>query len=197
MELDSYVQLYQKRVGTTDFPPYEPAAFRELLRDNDTFLLPEIVPGSGQFKSAHAGIHEGGTFHSWQAMTNTAGSLPALFQHNERLWAAIDISLVIQTLVALERAGLKKGMRVFTEGGFRQNKGYLTLLAAALPDNPVYLTSMKEATSFGAAMTAIMAWTGTATVPPESVNIEYQEIAREDFPDFNTYKEQWLALANK
>jgi L-fuculokinase len=71
--------------------------------------------------------------------------------------AVLNASLVIQTQVALERAGLAPGAEVYTEGGFRKNADYNGLLAAALPGTPVKLTDIAEATALGAAMTAIAA----------------------------------------
>ena len=82
----------------------------------------------------------------------------------ERAMAALNISLALQTLVALERAGLSPGTEVFTEGGFRKNAGYNAALASALRGagygDGVYLTDITEATAFGAAMTAAAALEG-------------------------------------
>jgi sugar (pentulose or hexulose) kinase len=99
--------------------------------------------------------------------------------------------------VALERTGLSNGMRVFTEGGFRKNKGYNTLLSSALPQNKVFLTNLSEATSFGAAMTALMALTKSNTVEKDLVDIEYIEVEKEDAADFDAYRKEWLKLADK
>jgi sugar (pentulose or hexulose) kinase len=193
MELDTYIGLYKKINAVDAFPPYDPGAFRQLLEANDTYLLPELVSGSGQFNTSRPGILERGVFYPFAEISEQ--NTPQILRNGPLFWALLDTSLVIQTMVALERAGLKEGMRIYTEGGFRQNQGYNTLLASALPGNKLYLTNLKEATSFGAAITAIMAYTNKTSVPAGSVNIEYIEILKEPFPHFAVYKEKWLAAA--
>jgi sugar (pentulose or hexulose) kinase len=198
MELDAYITRYQTINGIETFPPYDPAAFNAVHEENDTFLLPEIVAGSGQFTKTRAGILEKGTFYPFAEITS--GHYPQIMRQPERFWALLDTSLVIQTLTALDRAGRKNGDRVFTEGGFRQNRGYNALLSFALPENEAFLTNLNEATSFGAAMTAIMAMaahTGKRkAIDPGLVNIEYLPCGTEDFPFFERYRQQWLIHAN-
>ena len=188
-ELDSYVTLYKKINNTDDFPPYSREAFNAVHSENNTFLLPEIIPGSGQFTRTRAGILEKGVFYPFAKIT--ADHHPAIMREPARFWALLDSSLVIQTLVALGRAGLQDGERVFTEGGFRRNAGYNALLAAALPENPAFLTSLSEATSFGAAMTAVMAYTGKTAIDPSLVNIEYTPCPPAAFPAFAAYRRGW------
>ena len=65
-----------------------------------------------------------------------------------------NLSLAIQTRIALQRVDLEPGTPIFIEGGFRQNENYTRLLGALLPDNPIFLTALEEATSFGAALIA-------------------------------------------
>jgi sugar (pentulose or hexulose) kinase len=200
MELDMYVGRYQEINNPKDFPPYDPAAFNAVHEENDTFLLPEIVPGSGQFTKTRAGILEKGVFYPFAEITS--GHHPQIIKQPERFWALLDTSLVIQTLAALERAGRKDGDRIFTEGGFRRNKGYDALLASALPGNEAFLTNLSEATSFGAAMTAVMAMSqdgtrkGLAALDPGLVNIEYLPSGSADFPFFERYRQQWLRHAD-
>ena len=110
--------------------------------------------------------------------------------------ALLDASLVIQTLVALSRAGLEKGMDTFTEGGFRKNSDYNTLLAAALPENSLYLTDIAEATAFGAAMTAIAALEGSEPGSlGERFEVDYRSVAPMAGVDcFAAYRDAWLKL---
>jgi sugar (pentulose or hexulose) kinase len=190
MELDSYISIYKQVNNTDEFPRYNPDAFRKLIREKNIFLFPEIVPGSGQFNSSEAGILENGNFFPFAQAGKSS-----VIKNGELLWAVIDVSLVIQTIVALERTGLSNGMRIFTEGGFRKNKGYNTLLSSALPKNKVFLTNLSEATSFGAAMTALMALTKSNSVEKDLVDIEYIEVEKEDATDFDAYRKEWLKLA--
>ena len=74
-----------------------------------------------------------------------------LFRSEEAL-AVLNLSLAIQTRVAFDRADITHGMQVFTEGGFSRNDSYNTLLTSFYPDSKFYLTDLKEASAFGAAL---------------------------------------------
>ena len=110
----------------------------------------------------------------------SGAAVPAFMRDGERALAALNLSLALQTLVALERAGLARGTEVFTEGGFRKNAGYNAVLAAALPSEGrqgAYLTDMAEATAFGAAMTAAAALEGTSpTLLGDRFDIDYTTV---------------------
>ncbi len=195
MEFDTYITLYKELNGTDEFPAYDPDAFRQILAENDTYLLPEIVPGSGQFNTSKPGILEKGVFYPIEEI-RSGKNIPSVFCDGGKFLAVLDTSLVIQTVTALKRAGMKKGTKIFTEGGFRKNKGYNTLLASVLPENSVHLTNMKEATAFGAAMTAVMAYTGkTHTDLAGTINIEYTSVPPDSFPGYGQYRDKWLAAA--
>lgn len=137
------------------------SVLQSVIADAAEFILPEIVPGSGQFPGSIAGAVEHGKFFS-QADIARGLAHPEFIMNEQRAEAVLNLSLVLQTLVALERAGLSAGESVFIEGGFRNNRQYAVLLASALPENPIFLTDMKEATSYGAALTAISAVSGKA-----------------------------------
>jgi L-fuculokinase len=114
--------------------------------------------------------------------------------------AALNVSLAAQTLVALERIGFSPGADLLTEGGFRKNLDYNALLAAALPDNRVYLTDIAEASAFGAAMTALAALEGRGGPDPfdgiaERFEIEYKPVApMRGAGEFEAYRRDWLGL---
>jgi hypothetical protein len=111
----------------------------------------------------------------------------------ERLIAALRISLVMQTLTALERAGIESS-DVYTEGGFRKDESYNHLLASALPDNRVFLTDINEATALGAAMTAKIALGGKSLKDlAADFEIDYREQEKGSFPEMEAYREAWLA----
>jgi len=123
-------------------------------------------------------------------------AVPAFMKDPVRAMAVLNASLVIQTLVALERAGLAAGSEVFTEGGFRKNRDYNGLLASALPDNPVRLTDIAEATSFGAAMTAVAALEGCE---PDALRnrfeVSYTDVAAMPRAEgFAAYRDAWHRL---
>lgn len=195
-EYESWAGVIAKLSGAK-FPEPDPPAYAELFRRREVFILPEIVPGSGQFPGSRARAVENGREYPFPDIE--AGRAVPGFLKNPRLaLAALNASLVIQTHIALDRAGLKPGAGVYTEGGFRKNAAYNALLAAALPGNPVSLTDIAEATSFGAAMTALAALEG---IDPEALGsrfaIDYRSVApMEGAGEFPAYREAWLGLVN-
>lgn len=166
---------------------------QSIIEDASEFILPEIVPGSGQFPGSIAGAVEHDRFF---AQADIAKGLvhPQFIMNAQKAEVILNLSLVLQTLVALERAGLSAGQSVFIEGGFRNNTQYVILLASALPKNHVFLTDMKEATSYGAALTAISANSGTtpdALVPL----IHYEKepvLPLAGLSGFERYRRIWL-----
>jgi len=183
-------------LGGADGAEPSPADYRAILRDKSVFILPELVPGSGQFPGSNARAVEAGREYAL-ADIESGASVPPFLRDRRKTLAALNLSLALQTLVALDRCGLRPGAGIFTEGGFRRNADYNAILAAALPDNALRLTDMAEATSFGAAMTALAALSGTS---PEalrgSFDIDYAEVASmKGLDDLGSYREIWQKLA--
>ncbi|HAE22387.1 MAG TPA: carbohydrate kinase, partial [Spirochaetaceae bacterium] len=160
MEYERWSSLIGKITGAKPRDPGA-SAYPSLFRDQACFILPELVPGSGQFPGSKARAVEGGKSYLFEDI-ESGRAQPAFMQDPAKAMATLNASLAIQTLVALGRAGLKPGTELYTEGGFRNNRDYNGLLAAALPDNQVRLTDIAEATAMGAAMTAIAAMEGCA-----------------------------------
>jgi len=220
LEFESWSALFTKKYGRSDVPGWDEALYRSILRERNLFLLPEITPGSGQFPVSKARIVDNGDtlyFHRMNSLrycfvnckipdhknsdnnkSDYNGSDYGTSDHQksdyERLIAALRISLVMQTLTALERAGIEKGCEVYTEGGFRKDESYSRLLASALPDNKVFLTDIDEATALGAAMTAKIALTGKPLKDlATDFEIDYREQEKGAFPELAAYREAWLA----
>jgi L-fuculokinase len=169
--------------------------YNQILRDRSEFILPEIVPGSGQFPGSPARAVEGGIQY-WLEALEKGGEAPVFLADPEKAEAVLNLSLALQTIVALERTGLASGYKIFTEGGFRNNPEYNALLASALPDNPVLLTDMSEATSFGAALTALAALEHKNPSELSSL-FSIARIPAAPMPglrDIGAYKKEWLAL---
>jgi sugar (pentulose or hexulose) kinase len=208
MEFDFWTGLFKSLNGNDK--PERPGLpeMRNFINDNDTFLLPELVPGSGQFKSSKSGIVEGGNFYPTSEIRGgtsgfalggefRGGKMPPVLRDSVRFYAALTLSLVIQTMVGARRAGLKDGSLLYIEGGFRRDRVYSTLLASVLRENKILLTSMKEATASGAAMTAFMAYTGkNIDEMGQYISIQKEEIGPEDFPGIDTYFKSWLTAAH-
>ncbi len=195
-ELDNYVKLWQKINDIQDFPSSTENSIKKILENKDTFLLPEILPGSGQFSDSKAGIWEKGKFYSFNDLKGVK-RLPDIIKSKTDFFALIDISIVIQSETALKRAGLQKGTKIFTEGGFRRNKLYNTLLSSILPGNETYLTSIKEATSLGTAMIGVMAISNKSYRElSDTVKIKYIPIIKKDFSEYTSYRDKWIHLAD-
>jgi len=196
-EFETWSGLLMKRHRRDDLPPYDAALYRAILAERRTFILPELTPGSGQFPGSVPRVVTGGRDYPYAGLA--AGEpLPPGLEDYERGIAVLRISLVMQTLTALERAGLDGGAEVFTEGGFRKNEAYNALLAAALPGNRVFLSDITEATAFGAAMTAKMALTGQRLSElAQDFDIDYTEVPKADLPELSPYRAAWTVLAQR
>jgi sugar (pentulose or hexulose) kinase len=193
LEFETWSQLFQKQHKHNDIPGWDEKLYRSILKEKRIFLLPELTPGSGQFPASKARITEDGKNYFFDAV-----DIPPCLNNYEKSFAILRISLVMQTLTALERAGLQKGQEIYTEGGFRKDESYNHLLASALAHNKVYLTDIAEATSLGAAMTAKMAVSG------KNINdlggdfeINYQEEEKLSIPEIVAYRQAWLAEVGK
>jgi sugar (pentulose or hexulose) kinase len=197
LEFETWSKLLMELNGRNDLPPYDPALYDAVLKDRDVFILPEIVPGSGQFPGSVARAVENGETFGLDGIKSGA-KVPAFFRNYERAIAVLRISLVLQTLTALERTGLGEGKEVFTEGGFRKNEAYNALLSAALPANKVSLTDIAEATALGAAMTAKMALSGEKLNELASdFTVDYKEVPKRTVPDLASYRAAWLSAISK
>jgi sugar (pentulose or hexulose) kinase len=184
--------------GIKEIPQYNEELYRSILREKNAFLLPELSPGSGQFPFSKARIVENGKEYPYTDIVKAAGNisdspLPKSFKNYERGIALLKISLVMQTFTALDRIGFVPGMELFTEGGFRKDTAYNTLVSAYYPDNPVYLSDIAEATAFGAAITAKMALTGKPLSDmSKDFEIAYQKVKKTNIPEIRSYRDAWL-----
>ena len=173
----------------------DPSVYAALLKERSAFILPEIVPGSGQFPGSAPQAIEGGVRYPL-AEIEAGRARPTFLADRAKAEAVLNLSLVIQTMVALERTGLGEGHKIFTEGGFRNNADYNAILAAALPGNPVFLTDMSEATSFGAALTGLAALEGTDPSALAGL-FSIKQIRAEPMlglEEFDAYRKEWLRL---
>lgn len=201
MEFNAWVSCWRKINGLKDdaFPSHTVETVNTLLGERSTFLLPELVAGSGQFVGSKSGIMEKGKFYSFEDV-DSGRSIPLVMRDEHAFLAVLEASLVIQTETALRRAGLKPGTKVFTEGGFRKNALYNSLLPTVLLENQTYRTSMAEATAAGAAMTAIIAMSGKKAEDAlldlaGTIHIDYRLDKPASYKGYEAYKQEWLALA--
>lgn len=157
MEYEAWTTAIAARLGLepSRLPEAPADDYISVIESSSEFILPELVPGSGQFPgSASRAVQNSREFLLEDI--RKVSEAPAFFADARRAIAVLNLSLALQTLVALERSGLGERTEVFTEGGFRKNQGYNALIATALGQR-VFLTDIAEATSLGAAMTALSA----------------------------------------
>ncbi len=191
MEFDTYVGLLKAISGSEGSSDFDPGIYGRILREKRLFILPEMFPGTGQFTGSRARIIEDGTTIPFEAVQK-GQSVPAFFRDPAVARPALIISLALQTEVALRRAGMKAGEALYVEGGFRRNESYNTLLAGLCPASQVSLTSMKEATAFGAAITGKLAKESLEPAQVERLfEIELAPVARRDLPGLQGYREEF------
>jgi len=211
LEYETYQTILAERHGRSDEPALQTALLEELAGAADAFVLPSVVKGSGQFPDSEARVVEkGGSLGGAGAGAGSDGgdggagadagadtdsfrsiplkdildgtTFPRSFDDYERALVLVDLSVAIQSVIALQRVGMEEGTEIFIEGGFRNNTTYLAILSALLPKNPIFLTSVAEATAFGAALCGRAALEGKPvegladtvrleTVPVDAVSI--------------------------
>ncbi|MDR2071830.1 MAG: carbohydrate kinase [Spirochaetaceae bacterium] len=205
-EFESWSALIAARHGESGVPGWNEELYRTILAEKRLFLLPEITAGSGQFPGSRARIVEDGRAYFFDDMQRALAvpgesggeaAFPPCFTDRGILFAILRISLVMQTLTALERTGIS-GRQIYTEGGFRRDQAYNRLLSSALTDNGVFLTGIAEATALGAAITAKMAIGGQSlTDMAGDFEVEYRPVEKDHIPELGTYRNAWLAEAEK
>jgi len=158
-EYETWIDIIAKSSGaksSRQLPEPDKKDYLRVLEECNCFILPEIVPGSGQFPGSVARAVQGGI--SYPLSDIEEGKYKIAFLQDAKIaQAVLNLSIVLQTEVALQRTNIKPGTEILTEGGFRSNTDYNMLLGSCFPGNAVYLTDLQEATSFGAAMTALTA----------------------------------------
>jgi sugar (pentulose or hexulose) kinase len=194
LEYETWSQRLFEKHNRNDFPPWDKALYDSIFKEKRLFLLPELTPGSGQFPSSKSRIVEDGKTYYFDS--DNFG--PPCFDDYNKFFAVLRISLVMQTLTALERTGIEEGYELYIEGGFRQNEPYNRILASALAGNKVFLTDITEASALGAAMTAKMALSGKSLADlAGDFEISYQEQEKDFLPDFEAYRQAWISEAEK
>ncbi|MFW5806325.1 MAG: FGGY-family carbohydrate kinase [Spirochaetota bacterium] len=156
LEFDTYSEL----IGPEgrDAPP-DIDLFRQIVREQRYFILPSVLKGVGQFPTSEPRVVEDG--REFPLADIKAGKVrPGFFDEPRLAYAVLNLSLALQSKVALQRVGLRDGEQIYIEGGFRNNLAYTALLAGFFPRSRAALTTLKEATSFGGAMVARAALTG-------------------------------------
>lgn len=203
-------------------PGFNPELYGRIAQEARAFILPAVLRGTGQFPESEARVVEPGAALTAKGAPAAGGAasqvgappspvrittlarilagapLPEPLRNWEEALALVNISVAIQSAVALKRVNLKPGTTIYTEGGFRNNEAYLALLSALLPENPVALTSVEEATSFGAALIGKAALEGCRVEElRDLVVLDVQPLPARTVPGLQEYAERFVALVEE
>ena len=190
-EYETWTKVLMAAHKREDRLPYDEVRYLKILKESNCFLLPELTAGTGQFPGSKPRIVENGK--TWAYEKIAGGELPPCFTDYEQGIAVLRISLVMQSLVAIERTGLQPSSDIIIEGGFRIDEAYNRLLASAFNSNKVYITNVAEATALGAAMTAKMALSGKSLAElADDFEVSYQEVEKSDIPELASYRKAWM-----
>jgi sugar (pentulose or hexulose) kinase len=149
LEFEAYDELLKSRKFHSC--KFQRELYQDIIHRKELFIMPGITKGTGQFPGSSPRMIEGDMVYDFHDVK--AGKVkPEFFNDKSKVYAALNLSLAIQTKISLERVDMKKGVPIYTEGGFSNNEAYNILLAGFFPESEIYLTDLKEATAFGAAL---------------------------------------------
>jgi len=184
--------LYHDGIGGQD-PGYDPTRLAASLAHPERCFLPGAFPS--QFSSVRGGVRDGAKVYSVEQLK--AGRKPAWFADRDASHDLLNVSLALQSEVALRRTDIHDGTTIFVEGGFRNNPTFLAVLAAVFPKNPIALTNLPQASAAGAALLghALLSHVHPKSLA-SSISIEIEEVSRPSIPQLAAYRTAWLAAAN-
>ncbi|MCK5197028.1 MAG: hypothetical protein KAR21_01680, partial [Spirochaetales bacterium] len=192
LEFETYIKILQEIHNREDHPGEEIDLIRDIVTQNEHFILPGVVKGAGQFPDSDPRIIDNRVEFSLKEVTER-DVLPPFFKDYKKAYLVLVLSLAMQTKVAINRINAPTGSPIYIEGGFRHNKNYVKLLASIFPESPVYLTNIAEATSYGAALLGKAAWEGKETSDlKEFVNIEFNHIKPAKIDNLDDYEREFL-----
>jgi len=194
MEFDAYMGLITQAAGQKDFPGIDEAQVEKVLADRSLFILPSMV-SIGMFPESPARVVEGDRVYPFGNLFT--GEVPEFFSDFNTAYTVLSVGLALQTKAALDRVGLRDGMPLFVEGGFRSNEVYTAVLSALYPASNLSLTNMEEATAFGTALVGKAALEG---VDPKALTnlfqIEKREITARKLPGLEGYANAFFGMVD-
>jgi L-fuculokinase len=192
LEFDHYLGIFRKLNMKEQLPSFNYEMYSEIIRKRELFILPSVTKGTGQFPESEPRIIEKGKIR-FITDINAGKTIPEFFRDYETACAVLTLSLVIQTRISLERADMVDGLPLFVEGGFSANESYTSLLTASYPSSDVFITSLLEATAFGA---AILGKASIEKVRPaglrDFINIEKTKVPKVEMKGINEYVADYL-----
>ena len=194
MEFEFYAELLTKIHNRSDFPLFSSSIFQKLIDEKNKFILPSVAKGIGQFPDSNPRVIENGKVFMLEDI-ETGISVPEFFNNYEEALAVLNLSLAIQTKVSFDRTGMPKGLKVYTEGGFSKNDSYNTLMTSFYPDSEFYLTNLNEASAFGAAITAKVAYEKIDIKSlAELISIDKKVVAPNNLTGIEGYFDKFISL---
>jgi len=194
MEFEHYANILQEMHQRSDFPSFDESVYQKILDECDKFILPSVAKGIGQFPDSNPRVIEGKEAIALGEIENKR-QIPGFFRNYEEAFAVLNLSLAIQTKVSFERADIEQGMQVFTEGGFSKNDSYNGLLTSFYPNSRFYLTDLKEASAFGAAMCGKAAMERIdINLLSSLIHIERKEVPKASLEGVDKYYQKFISL---
>ncbi len=192
LEFETYTDILKKLHARDDYPELNIKLTEQILNESSNFILPGVVKGAGQFPDSEPRIVENDKVFQLTEVQKGI-NIPEFFGDYEKAYHILILSLVLQTKVSIERVNAPANSPIYIEGGFRHNKSYIKLIASLFPSNPVYITNIAEATSFGAALLGKGAYEGKENkYLKEFVNIDSRKIEPVKIDGFERYFEEFL-----
>lgn len=181
-EFDCYVEEIKRAFGVNPLSiglDWNLAACT--LSEGEAFFIPTLTLGTGQFPLSR-------------------GRVVGPLRDAVRAYYYLNLSLAVQTWYALRLLTGGRGVKAYVQGGFARNEVYLAYLATLAPWAEVIRAEYPEATSLGAALTALCALEG---VEPRELGVDLSMIkgrrvepleVREGVAD--AYVEKFLSLCS-
>lgn len=194
MEFEYYSDLLKKHHKREDYPVFNAELVQKIIDEKSQFILPSVAKGIGQFPDSVPRVIENDKVYTLEEI-ESGRSMPDFFNDYEEALAVLNLSLAIQTKVSFDRADMTKGLKVFTEGGFIKNDSYNTLMTSFYPDSEFYLTDLKEASAFGAAMIGKAAHEEIDILSFGSlISIDKKQVPQNTLSGIEAYYEKFLSL---
>jgi sugar (pentulose or hexulose) kinase len=197
LEFDKYNQILQNLHGSGPLPGFAHNLYQSIIDEKACFILPSIVHGSGQFPDSDARATENEISFTFENIEK-GKDFPSFFRNREKAYAVLNISLALQTKVSIDRAGMKNGLPIFVEGGFRHNLPYCKILTALYPDSKIYLTNLKEASAYGAAICAKAAVENKhPSLLKDDIHIEMSNVNTVHLNHLEAYLEKFMHMVEQ
>jgi sugar (pentulose or hexulose) kinase len=168
-------------------------AARSVIAKRELFVVPGVLPDATAFPGSRARVVNGVQSFPLDELQKQEGK--PFSGLGQAYCAAVNLGLALATARLLRWCGIGRGTTVFIEGGFAKNTTYCQALAAFCPGQSLALTTLKEGTSFGAAITAWMAADKrTLEEVGHLFTIETTPVPRADLGDLAPYVDAFHTL---